>query len=251
MNDIQELKRQGLYTSEISVLTGFSRPTVRKYFKEAGQPQYGPRPPRGTKLDPFKDYLQERFSAGAWNAVVLLREFRERGYSGGYSILKDYLRPLRRETRCVAVRRFETPPGHQAQVDWGDVGEVWTQQQRYQLSGFVFTLGHSLRPRGAGRALFADIATDQRLPTLLRLHEAAFTELGGVPRDILYDHMKTVVLGVNERGEIRWHPLFWDFAQYWGFTLPMYRDLSPADQRQSGVGHSLPALQLFVWVQRR
>ena len=54
-----------------------------------------------------------------WNAVVLLAELKARGYSGGYTILKDYLRPLRREASTVAVRRFETPPGQQAQLDWG------------------------------------------------------------------------------------------------------------------------------------
>jgi transposase len=41
---------------------------------------------------------------------------------------------------------------------------------------------------------------------LLRLHEEAFRQLGGVPREILYDRMKTVWLGTDERGEVRWHP---------------------------------------------
>jgi transposase len=211
VNRIQELKREGLSLSQISALTGFSRPTIRKYLHQPGMPIYKPRPVRKSKLDAFVPYLQQRLAAGVWNAVVLLRELRERGYSGGYSILKDYLRPLRQSASQVAVRRFETPPGHQGQVDWGDVGQIESEGHKKALSGFVMTLGHS-------RALFCEIATDQTLSTFLRMHEAAFQQLGGVPKEILYDRVKTVVLGMSERGEIVWHPTFLDFARYWGFT---------------------------------
>lgn len=232
MNDIQEFKRQGLSISQISTLTGFSRPTISKYLKTPGTPRYGPRQPRPSKLDPFKPYLRDRMSAGVWNAVVLLREIQERGYTGQYSIVKDFLRPARQEAAAVAVRRFETPAGHQAQVDWGDLGHLETAQGRQTLYGFVFTLGHS-------RALFADVATDTRVATLLRLHEAAFTEMGGVPREILYDRMKTVVLGTDERGETRWHPLLADFARHWGFTPRACRPYRPQTKGkvESGVGY--------------
>lgn len=221
MKEIEELKRQGLSISQISVITGYSRPTVRKYLNERGTPQYGPRAPRPSKLDEYKTYIKDRMRAGVWNAEVLLREIRTRGYTGGYSILKEYMHPLREAAQATAVRRFETPPGKQAQVDWGDVGTVEMADGTIQkLSGFVLTLGCS-------RAQFADIATDQTLTTLLRMHERAFAELGGVPEEILYDHMKTVVLGVDERGEIQWHPVFRDFARYWGFTPRLCRPYRP------------------------
>lgn len=210
VSDIQALRRQGLAISQISALTGFNRRTIRKYLAQPGIPQYGPRPAPPGKLDPFKPYLEQRLAAGVWNAVVLLREIRERGYTGGYSILKEYIHPKRLSANTQAVRRFETPPGHQAQVDWGDVGTVEVDGQKHKLSGFVFTLGYS-------RAIFADIATDQSLLTLLRMHEEAFRQLGGVPAEILYDQMKTVVLDIDARQEIVWHPVFLDFARYWGF----------------------------------
>jgi transposase len=73
-----------------------------------------------------------------------------------------------------------------------------------KLHGFAFTLGYS-------RRMVAEVALDQKLGTLLRLHEAAFQQIGGVPEEILYDRMKTVWLGTDERGEIIWHPLFLDF----------------------------------------
>jgi transposase len=222
VHDIEQLKREGLSVSAISALTGYDRKTVRKYLdtREA-VPVYGPRPPRPSKLDPFRDYIEERLSAGAWNAVVLLRELRQRGYSGGYSILKEFLQPKRQAAREVAVRRFETPPGHQAQVDWGELGSVeFPGGERQKLYGFVFTLGYS-------RAMFADVALDQRLGTLLALHEAAFSALGGVPGEILYDRMRTVASGVDERGEIEWQPIYLDFARYWGFAPRLCRAYRP------------------------
>jgi hypothetical protein len=71
--------------------------------------------------------------------------------------------------------------------------------------------------------MMAEAALDQKLGTLLRLHEEAFRQMGGVPEEILYDRMKTVWLGTDERGEIVWHPVFLDFARYWGFTPRLCR----------------------------
>src|SRR5579871_5410263 len=95
------------------------RKTVRKYLTGPLVPRYGPRGSRTSLLGPYEEYLKRRTEEGVWNAVVLLGELRELGYQGQYTILTDYLRPLRREATHVAVRRFETPPGKQAQVDWG------------------------------------------------------------------------------------------------------------------------------------
>ena len=117
MNEIQKLRREGLAISAISRLTGFDRKTIRKYLCGGGIPRYGPRAPRPSKLDPFKEYLEERLRDGVWNAVVLLREIKQLGYRGGYTILKEYLQPRRRAAKEVAVRRFETSPGQQAQLD--------------------------------------------------------------------------------------------------------------------------------------
>lgn len=151
-------------------------------------------------------------ASGVWNAAVLLRELRERGYEGGYTILTDWLRPQRQNAGVIAVRRFETPPGKQAQVDWGHLGYLDGQR----LWGFTFTLGRS-------RAMMAGAALEQKLGTLLRMHEEAFRQLGGVPEEILYDRMRTVWEGTDERGEVRWHSEFLAFARYWGFTPHLCR----------------------------
>jgi len=238
VNDIIELKRQGLSLSDISALTGCDPKTIRKYLDNPQTPRYGPRQLRPSLLDPFKPYLQERLAAGVWNAVVLLRELKERGYEGGYTILREFLQPLRTHARTVAVRRFETPPGQQAQVDWGDLGDIIQQDgTRQKLYGFVMTLGHS-------RAMFCDIAPDQKMPAFLRMHEAAFEYLGGVPAEILYDNTKTVVVkalteGVDARGEVCLNLTFQDFARYWGFTPRLCRPYRPQTKGkvESGIGY--------------
>jgi transposase len=217
VDEVMELKRQGLSVRAISRLTGYDRKTINRYLAEpSSRPVYGPRVAAPSKLESHKGYLKERLRAGVWNAAVLLRELRERNYSGGYTILKDWLHPQRKQAVSIAVQRFETSAGKQAQVDWGHLGSLSDGDGERKLWGFTMTLGYS-------RRLFAAAATDQKLGTLLRMHEAAFYEWGAVPDEILYDRMKTVWTGVDERGEIVWNAIFLDFARYWGFTPRLCR----------------------------
>ena len=90
------------------------------------------------------------------------------------------------------------------------------RRRTHAMWGFTITLGYS-------RRMMAEAATDQKLGTLLRMHEAAFQEWGGVPEEILYDRMKTIWTGTDERGEIVWNAVFLDFARYWGFTPRLCR----------------------------
>lgn len=217
VEEINEFRRQGLSIRAISRLTGYDRGTITRYLsKPTDRPTYGPRPAAASKLEPFKPYLNERLQAGVWNAQVLLRELHERNYGGSYTILTDWLRPQRKEALAVAVRRFETPPGKQAQVDWGHLGSIIENGTEHQLWAFAITMGYSRRMKAVA-------ATDQKLGTLLRMHEAAFMEWGAVPREILYDRMKTVWTGTDDRGEIIWNSIFLDFARYWGFTPRLCR----------------------------
>ncbi len=217
MEEINQLKRDGLSILAISNLTGYDRKTIRKYLLEPdARPEYPRRPKPPGKLEPFKAYLGDRLQAGVWNARVLLRELRSRNYAGGYTLLTDWLRPQREAAHVIAVRRFETPPGKQAQVDWGHLGSITEGGEAHAMWGFTMTLGYS-------RRMMAEAATNQKLGTLLRMHEAAFQELGGVPEEILYDRMKTIWTGIDERGEIVWNAVFLDFARYWGFRPRLCR----------------------------
>ena len=170
--DIQEAWLRGGTISEIARSTGRDRKTIRRLVRE-GPP--GPRAPRqvASKLDEYREYLIERLLGPdkVTNAAVLFDEIRERGYSGGRSILWEFLRPLRPLVEDKATVRFETPPGRQAQVDWG----VFKKSGRKTVQGFVLTLGWS-------RASYLDFTETQALAAFLRCHEGAFHYLGGVPR---------------------------------------------------------------------
>lgn len=212
VNELLEFQRDGLSIQAISELTGYDRKTVRKYLLDPEvAPEYGPRATADSKLDHFKPFLTGRLKDGVWNGKVLLRELRQRGYGGGYTILKDWLQPQREAAHAAAVRRFETAPGQQAQADWGHLGYLHVADRPPQrIWGFAITLCYS-------RRMWAQAALDQKLGTLLKMHEGAFQQWGAVPEEILYDRMRTIWSGTDERGEIVWNPVFLDFAKYWGF----------------------------------
>jgi transposase len=205
----------------ISRMLGWNRKTVRKYLlAPEGAPAYSRRPPRPGKLAGYEKYLEQRLAAGVWNGRVLLRELQQLGYGGGYTILTDWLRPRRQAGAAAAVMRYETAPGRQGQVDWGHLGTLEAGGRVLKLSGFTLTLGYS-------RAMWAWGTVDEKLGTLLRMHERAFEELGGVPEEILYDRMRTVWTGMDERGEVVWNSVFLDFARYWGFRPRLCRAWRP------------------------
>ena len=105
--------------------------------------------------------------------------------------------------------RFETGPGEQAQVDYGQIW-VWIGAQLEKVHLFVFTLGYS-------RRLYSRGYQNERLSTLLDGHQRAFAWFGGVTVTCLYDNPRTLVLGRSEN-KVLWHPLFEDCARYYGFT---------------------------------
>ena len=208
--EIRVLHRHGKSIREIARETGIARNTVRRYLRHGEAVRYKPRPPRPTKLDPFKAYIVERLAAAAPELIpasVLLMELRERGYPGGYTMLKRFVASLKPQPAVEPVIRFETAPGEQMQVDWAVI-----RRGANRLSVFVATLGWS-------RASYVAFVTDERVETLIEAHENAFLAFGGTPREVLYDNMRTVVLERHGygRGRHRFHPGFLDFARHCGF----------------------------------
>jgi transposase len=206
------MHRQGTSIRSIAKELSISRWTVRKYLRSPGlEPCYGPRAVRPSKLDPFRAYIRQRLRDAAPRrlpATVLLREIRERGYEGGVSILKDWLASERPTPTTPEIRRFETEPGYQAQIDWTTI-----RRGKDRLSAFVATLGFS-------RWSFVWFTTDERFETLIDAHERFFDAIGGVPRTILYDNMKTVLIDRDAygRGQHRFHAGFREFAKHHGFS---------------------------------
>jgi transposase len=214
--EIRILHRQGLSVREIARRTGHSRNTVDRYLRSEELPRYTPRPPVSGKLGPHEAWLAGRVRSALparLAATTLLRELRGRGYAGGITILRDHLARLRPATPPEPVVRFETGPGRQMQVDWAVI-----RRGADPLSVFVAVLGHS-------RAAYAEFVTDERLERLLACHEAAFAAFGGTPREVLYDNMRTVVVGRDAYGpgEHRFQPAFRDFACHHGFLPRLCR----------------------------
>ena len=103
VKELYEMKGQGRSIRGIARELGVSRNSVRKYLRSPGVPREKPRRRRTSKLDPYAEYIDGRLSEGLENCVVLLRELRALGYSGGYTILKDYVQPRRRRRQPRAT----------------------------------------------------------------------------------------------------------------------------------------------------
>jgi transposase len=213
--EIRVLRRQGKSIREVARLLDVSRNTVRRYLRSEGLPRYE-RGAQPSKLEPYKQYLQERVKAAApdWiPATVLLRELKALGYSGGYSTLKNHLATLRPVARSEPVIRFETDPGRQMQADFATI-----RRGHDRLAVFIATLGWS-------RATYVEFVNNERLETLLGCHERAFFFFGGVPHEVLYDNMRTVVTDRDQYGPglHRYNGTFLDFAHHYGFLPRLCR----------------------------
>jgi transposase len=211
---ILDLHRQGLSVSAIARQTGIDRKTVRKYIERGLEaPAYGPRKPRAAVIDPFATYLRERVKAyPGLTGSRLFREIKERGYTGGYTAVTDFLRDVRPPAIQGFEVRFETPPGEQAQVDFAQFHVVFTDEPTTPRIIWLFSmvLGHS-------RLIWARFVMHQNLPAVLRCHVATFEAIGGVPREILYDRMKTAVIGEGQTEGIVYNRALVDLARHYGF----------------------------------
>ncbi len=214
---IREAFRNGMSISDIAKISGHDRKTVRQIVT-AESPRQPQERERESCLDPFKDYLQGRFSQGVFNCAVLLDEIRKKGYPGQVSILRDYVRPFRQSRRreVEATVRFETAPGRQGQADWAHFGTIWHEGRRRKLYAFIYTLGYS-------RAMYLEFTVSQQMEVFLRCHLHAFHYLGGVTEELLYDNQKVVVLHHDPGGNHRWNPKLLDFASYYGFDPRLCR----------------------------
>lgn len=212
---ILELHQQGLSVSAIAARTGVDRKTVRKYIARGLEPPvYGPRVPRARLLEPYEQFVRARLAAFPELSIPrLLREIRPQGYSGGLTVLGDFVRAVRPQPAPAFELRFETAAGEQAQVDFAHFKVVFEDEPDQVRIVWLFSLvlGHS-------RYLWARFVVHQDVQTVLRCHMAAFEHLQGVPRQILYDRMKTAVLGELEGESIVYNPSLLALAAHYGFS---------------------------------
>jgi len=218
---IRELSSQNLSISEISRQTGFDRKTVRKYLKMKTLPGPQKRPGRKSKLDLFKPYILEKLKEGPYTAARLYREIKEMGFDGGKTIVKDFIKEVRPKQGVPAVLRYETKPGIQAQVDWGELGTIEVDGKLKKLFCFNMILGYS-------RMRCVEFTLSMDTPTLIQCHLNAFEYFGGCTQEILYDNMKQVVIKrALKVSDSEWNSQYEDFFKYYGFIPRLCRPYRP------------------------
>ena len=121
MNRIHELAAQGHSIYAIATALDVSRNTIRKYLRNPTERIPRPRRKRGSKLDPFKQQIQEWITNDhLHNCETMLPRLQAMGYTGSLSLLKAFVHPLRPPAQGqYPVQRYETKPGEQMQFDWG------------------------------------------------------------------------------------------------------------------------------------
>ena len=209
---------RGLTKAEVARELGVSRRTVYHWIAtgqldrdlDKAPVRYTPRPAVGRRIDQFRGMIDARLvEFPKLTATRLFDEVRAAGYVGGYTQLKDYVRQVRPRPPADPVVRFETPPGHQGQVDFAEFRLPWGK--RYAL---VVVLAYS-------RLLWLQFYPRQTMTVLIRGLEEAFAFAGGVPAELLFDQLKAVIID-DEReigGRLLENPEFARFAAHWGFRI--------------------------------
>lgn len=202
-DQILSLLAEGYRNKAIARQLGIDVKTVRRVRKGAQK-----RKPRSSKLDVFKPVIRELVIKKDLTAIRVLREIRALGYEGGYSVLKEYARSIRRRSRRRPHLRFETDKGRQGQVDLSDY-TVDLGGQATEVVCFSMVFGYS-------RWQYVRFTERADAHSVCHSHVLAFEEAGGAPHEMLYDRMKQVVIE-SHVDRVVFHPLFAALVRHYGF----------------------------------
>ncbi|HXX35034.1 MAG TPA: IS21 family transposase [Thermodesulfobacteriota bacterium] len=191
-----------LSLTQIGSLLGISRKKVTRILRGS----QGPGQPKcESVISPYERLVQQWYSEyPCLKAIQVLDRLRSYGFTGGYTSVKEYTRPLRKKRKVVFYHELTFLPGEEAQVDW--------MQRRFPFGiayGFVYILAYS-------RYLYAHFYPRATMEFFLDGHLQAFREIGGIPRNHRYDNLKSVIL--QRKPEITFNGQFLDFARHYGFT---------------------------------
>lgn len=205
--EIKILNKQGMGIRKIARTLGISRNTVRRYLRHEAILSYKKRPKKSSILDPYRSSIAVRLEqAKPYNipATVIYKEIQQQGYQGGLTIVRNFIRSIRPVTPVNPVVRFETEPGHQMQVDWAVL-----QGGKQRLLAFVAIMGYSRRS-------YVEFTHADDINTFLQCHVNAFEYFNGVPQEVLYDNMKTVVIERDfyKDGHHKFQKTFLDFTHF-------------------------------------
>lgn len=204
------LKAQGLGIKKIASELGCSKNTVRRYVRAGGWVAYQT-PRRKATLQGLEIWLAERLQQHRGNADVVRQDLqREHGLRVSLRTVERAVAPFRRELRALeaATVRFETAPGEQLQIDFGET-TVPIGGERVKVHLFVATLGYSRRP-------YVAVFRHERQAAWFDGIESAFRHFGGRPRELLLDNAKALVTEHNaQTREVRFNERFHAFCRHW------------------------------------
>jgi transposase len=209
--DILTLHKTGLKQRAIARKLGISRNTVKKYI-ENPELAFEPAASRSRKslLDPYRQNVKAWIEEDSgYTAAWIYDRLTNMGFVGSYEIVKRCVRSLKENYHKVAYMRFETEPGYQAQVDFGEFQVLRPDGSVTKLYLFSMILGFS-------RKVYAELIERCDLPTFLDCHIHAFEYLGGVASQILYDRMRNVYIG-KVAGKSKFNDTLMGFALHYGF----------------------------------
>lgn len=228
------LKSLGWGARRIATELGCSRTTARRWLKE-GAWRKPPPPARPKALDGLEAWLEERFRRHAGNADVVRQELlAEKGIKVGLRTVERAVAHLRQELRAEAraTVRFETQPGQQLQIDFG--------QRRVEIGGtprlvsfFVATLGYS-------RRIHVRAFAGERQEQWFEGMESTFAAFGGVPEEVLLDNARALILSHDVASrEVVVNPKLHAFARHWGFQVKACAPYRPRTKGKDerGVGY--------------
>ena len=221
-----KLKELGWGAKRIAAELGCSKNTVKRWLGLGGWRACAA-PSRSRKLDGLEEWISERFRRHGGNADVVRQELAaEKEVFVSLRTVERAVAPLRRElvAQARATVRFETRPGEQLQIDFGERRvEVGGVSVRVFL--FVATLGYS-------RRLHVRAFAHERQDSWFEGMESAFRAFGGVPEEVLLDNARALVLHHDPASrEVVLHPRLHGFAKHWGFRV---RACAPYRARTKG-----------------
>lgn len=216
---IKQLRHQGMYIVDIAHRIGCSERTVRRYLALPAPPTGKPSTPQPSKLDPFKAYIDELLAQDVWNAEVIRQLLRERGYTGGITLIRNYVHPKRSLRACKQTVRYETRPGEQLQHDWGQI--------RTEVAGRVCTVNFAVNVLGYSRHFHVWAGPSQDAEHTYESLVQAFRYFGGVPKSVLVDNQKAAVLRHDREGRVTFNQGFLALANHYGFTARACRPQRP------------------------
>ncbi|KMO13672.1 IS21 family transposase [Methylobacterium platani] len=223
---MRRLKALGWGAKRIAAELGCSKTTVKDW-QQRGEWRPCAKPSRSRQLDGLTDWLAARFRQHAGNADVVRQDLAtEKGIHVSLRTVERAVAPLRQDLVAAAraTVRFETPPGEQMQIDFGE-RRVTIGAEPTRVFLFVATLGYS-------RRLHVRAFGHERQEDWFAGLESAFRAFGGVPREVLLDNARALVLHHDPVSrEVVFHPRLQAFAKHGGFRV---RACAPYRARTKG-----------------